>query len=264
MVARDSLCPFPASQPSPEHSSPGCSGQTQPGAVGPALLCCSRDNTCQFQQVIVSSSSFPAVRLCNSYWSREVQGRECGGPEDVVGWLEASFLALPCGGPYKGLKGKLGAEHDSQPRGVSSSPSRHPQMLPSAAAGLDVKVELTGRKRAWKKSLVPLRPESAPLWAPVQGCEGASCPRSCEESPALPISPQMQQVEDVDVDNILLGMSSQIAEREDNIVVEDLQGLHSLALQLARQGGTPYPGAEVGLRWGGRSHHHHHPNTCSV
>ncbi|NWS75108.1 DUOX2 oxidase, partial [Crotophaga sulcirostris] len=31
------------------------------------------------------------------------------------------------------------------------------------------------------------------------------------------------QAEDVDVDNLLLGMSSQIAEREDNIVVEDLQ-----------------------------------------
>ncbi|GAB0193891.1 dual oxidase 2-like [Grus japonensis] len=33
----------------------------------------------------------------------------------------------------------------------------------------------------------------------------------------------LQQAEDVDVDNLLLGMSSQIAEREDNIVVEDLQ-----------------------------------------
>lgn len=41
------------------------------------------------------------------------------------------------------------------------------------------------------------------------------------------------------MDNILLGMSSQIAEQEDNIVVEDLQGLHSLALQLACQWGTP-------------------------
>lgn len=123
--------------------------------------------------------------------------------------------------------------------GGSFSPSRHPQMLPSAAAGPDLKVELTRRKRAWKKSLVPLRPESAPLWAPVQGCEGASCPRFCEESPVLPISPQTQQVQDVEVDNILLGMSSQIAEQEDNIVVEDLQGLHSLALQLACQWGTP-------------------------
>lgn len=79
--------PFPASQPSPEHSSPRCSGQTQPGAMGPALLYCSRDNMCQFQQVIISSSSFPAVRLCNSYWSREVQGREHGGPEDMVGFI---------------------------------------------------------------------------------------------------------------------------------------------------------------------------------
>ncbi|NXX85670.1 DUOX2 oxidase, partial [Urocolius indicus] len=33
----------------------------------------------------------------------------------------------------------------------------------------------------------------------------------------------LQQAEDVDVDNFLLGMSSQIAEKEDNIVVEDLQ-----------------------------------------
>ncbi|KAF1427168.1 Dual oxidase 2, partial [Spheniscus mendiculus] len=36
-------------------------------------------------------------------------------------------------------------------------------------------------------------------------------------------STRLQQAEDVDVDNLLLGMSSQIAEREDNIVVEDLQ-----------------------------------------
>uniref|UniRef100_A0A663M493 NAD(P)H oxidase (H2O2-forming) n=1 Tax=Athene cunicularia TaxID=194338 RepID=A0A663M493_ATHCN len=33
----------------------------------------------------------------------------------------------------------------------------------------------------------------------------------------------LQQAEDVDVDNLLLGMTSQIAEQEDNIVVEDLQ-----------------------------------------
>ncbi|NXJ82003.1 DUOX2 oxidase, partial [Trogon melanurus] len=44
---------------------------------------------------------------------------------------------------------------------------------------------------------------------------------SREESPALSISPQLLQAEDVD--SLLLGMSSQIAEREDNIVVEDLQ-----------------------------------------
>uniref|UniRef100_A0A672UPL0 NAD(P)H oxidase (H2O2-forming) n=1 Tax=Strigops habroptila TaxID=2489341 RepID=A0A672UPL0_STRHB len=36
-------------------------------------------------------------------------------------------------------------------------------------------------------------------------------------------SPRLQQAKEVDVDNLLLGMSSQIAEREDNIVVEDLQ-----------------------------------------
>uniref|UniRef100_A0A663DQ75 NAD(P)H oxidase (H2O2-forming) n=1 Tax=Aquila chrysaetos chrysaetos TaxID=223781 RepID=A0A663DQ75_AQUCH len=56
------------------------------------------------------------------------------------------------------------------------------------------------------------------------GCGATPRPRSCKESPALPISPQSigpQQAEDVD--NLLLGMSSQIAEREDNIVVEDLQ-----------------------------------------
>lgn len=53
----------------------------------------------------------------------------------------------------------------------------------------------------------------------------------------------------MDVDNLLLGMSSQIAEQEDNIVVEDLQGLHSPALQLARRWGTlswGCVGAEVG------------------
>lgn len=42
----------------------------------------------------------------------------------------------------------------------------------------------------------------------------------------------------MDVDDLLLGMSSQIAEREDNIVVEDLQGLHPLALQLGNRWGT--------------------------
>ncbi|KAM7039506.1 dual oxidase 2 isoform 2-T3 [Acridotheres tristis] len=31
-----------------------------------------RDTKCQFQNVSVSSGSFPAVRLCNSYWNREV------------------------------------------------------------------------------------------------------------------------------------------------------------------------------------------------
>lgn len=65
-----------------------------------------------------------------------------------------------------------------------------------------------------------------------------------EESSALPISPQstrLQQEKEVDVDNLLLGMSSQIAEREDNIVVEDLQGLHSLALQ-GTLVGKPLPG----------------------
>ncbi|NXT94227.1 DUOX2 oxidase, partial [Anhinga rufa] len=36
-------------------------------------------------------------------------------------------------------------------------------------------------------------------------------------------STRLQQAKDVDVDNLLLGMSSQIAEQEDNIVVEDLQ-----------------------------------------
>ncbi|NXV17470.1 DUOX2 oxidase, partial [Cepphus grylle] len=36
-------------------------------------------------------------------------------------------------------------------------------------------------------------------------------------------STRLQQAEPVDVDDLLLGMSSQIAEREDNIVVEDLQ-----------------------------------------
>lgn len=67
------------------------------------------------------------------------------------------------------------------------------------------------------------------------------------------------------MDNLLLGMSSQIAEREDNIVVEDLQGLHSPALQIACQWVTLSPGAVQGPRWGGRSHRccHQHPTTCS-
>lgn len=47
-------------------------------AVGPAPLCCSRNPQCQFQQVPGPGGSFPAVRLCNSYWSRKVQGRERG------------------------------------------------------------------------------------------------------------------------------------------------------------------------------------------
>uniref|UniRef100_A0A8C3JAD8 NAD(P)H oxidase (H2O2-forming) n=1 Tax=Calidris pygmaea TaxID=425635 RepID=A0A8C3JAD8_9CHAR len=41
--------------------------------------------------------------------------------------------------------------------------------------------------------------------------------------PGVYKSTGLRQVEPVDVDNLLLGMSSQIAEREDNIVVEDLQ-----------------------------------------
>uniref|UniRef100_A0A8D0EJM6 NAD(P)H oxidase (H2O2-forming) n=1 Tax=Strix occidentalis caurina TaxID=311401 RepID=A0A8D0EJM6_STROC len=66
----------------------------------------------------------------------------------------------------------------------------------------------------------------ATMLPPVQGCGAASCPQSLEESPILPISPQstgLKQAEAVDVDNLLLGMTSQIAEQEDNIVVEDLQ-----------------------------------------
>uniref|UniRef100_A0A8C3BDN0 NAD(P)H oxidase (H2O2-forming) n=1 Tax=Cairina moschata TaxID=8855 RepID=A0A8C3BDN0_CAIMO len=68
-------------------------------------------------------------------------------------------------------------------------------------------------------TMVPAGP--VPLWALVQGCGAAPHPLSC---PCLPISPQstgVQQAEDVD--GLLLGMSSQIAEREDNILVEDLQ-----------------------------------------
>lgn len=115
--------------------------------VGPALLCCSRDPSCQFQGVPGPGGPFPAVRLCNSYWRREVQGRERRGPEDVAGWPgDSSFLPFCCGGPHRGLKGRLDTEHDSQPRGVKFSPSRHPQMLPSAVAGSDLKVEMTQRK----------------------------------------------------------------------------------------------------------------------
>ncbi|NXT78254.1 DUOX2 oxidase, partial [Zapornia atra] len=35
-----------------------------------------RDSQCQFQDVPSQGGSFPAVRVCNSYWSREVWGRE--------------------------------------------------------------------------------------------------------------------------------------------------------------------------------------------
>uniref|UniRef100_A0A8C0IB69 NAD(P)H oxidase (H2O2-forming) n=1 Tax=Bubo bubo TaxID=30461 RepID=A0A8C0IB69_BUBBB len=66
----------------------------------------------------------------------------------------------------------------------------------------------------------------ATMLPPVQGCGAAPLPQSWEESPILPISPQstgLKQAEAVDVDNLLLGMTSQIAEQEDNIVVEDLQ-----------------------------------------
>uniref|UniRef100_A0A8V5HAZ8 NAD(P)H oxidase (H2O2-forming) n=1 Tax=Melopsittacus undulatus TaxID=13146 RepID=A0A8V5HAZ8_MELUD len=64
----------------------------------------------------------------------------------------------------------------------------------------------------------------ATMVPPVWGCSMSLPPG--EESPALAISPQStrpQQAKEVDVDNLLLGMSSQVAEREDNIVVEDLQ-----------------------------------------
>lgn len=71
----------------------------------------------------------------------------------------------------------------------------------------------------------------------------------------------LQQADDVD--NLLLGMSSQIAEQEDNIVVEDLQGLHSLALHLAHQWGTLSPRVVQGLRWGGLSYHHHHQHPTA-
>uniref|UniRef100_A0A8D2NES2 NAD(P)H oxidase (H2O2-forming) n=1 Tax=Zonotrichia albicollis TaxID=44394 RepID=A0A8D2NES2_ZONAL len=61
------------------------------------------------------------------------------------------------------------------------------------------------------KSLEGVPDSPAPLGAPVQGCGAAFCPPF----------PGLQKAEDVD--ELLLGMSSQIAEREDNIVVEDLQ-----------------------------------------
>ncbi|KFO80860.1 Dual oxidase 2 [Cuculus canorus] len=35
-----------------------------------------RDSKCQFQEVSSPKGSFPAMRLCNSYWSREVRGGE--------------------------------------------------------------------------------------------------------------------------------------------------------------------------------------------
>lgn len=47
-----------------------------PGAMCPALLCCRRDLSCQFQNVSSPGGTFPAMRLCNNYWSREVRGGE--------------------------------------------------------------------------------------------------------------------------------------------------------------------------------------------
>lgn len=90
------MVPVPslASCPSLGQPSPASSGQPQSGAVGPALLCCSRAPRCQFQQVPSSGGSYPAVRLCNSYWSREVRGSERGGPEDVAGWPEGLHSLL--------------------------------------------------------------------------------------------------------------------------------------------------------------------------
>lgn len=82
----DGLCPFPMSCSQLRQPSPDSSRQPWLRAVGSVLLCCSRDTRCRFQNVSVSSGSFPAVRLCNSYWSRKVQGKEHGGPEDVAGW----------------------------------------------------------------------------------------------------------------------------------------------------------------------------------
>lgn len=82
----DGLCPSPMSCPQLRQASPDSFRQPWLRAVGPILLCCSRDTKCQFQNVSVSSGSFPAMRLCNSYWSREVQGRDHRGPEVVAGW----------------------------------------------------------------------------------------------------------------------------------------------------------------------------------
>lgn len=63
-------------------------------------------------------------------------------------------------------------------------------------------------------------------------------------------SPELQQAEDVD--SLLLGMSSQIAEQEDNIVVEDLQGLScscaSVGTPTASSSSTqPHPAASAFL-----------------
>ncbi|NWU46707.1 DUOX2 oxidase, partial [Dromas ardeola] len=42
-----------------------------------------RDTQCQFQEVPGPGGSFPAVRLCNSYWSRESTGLQQAEPVDV-------------------------------------------------------------------------------------------------------------------------------------------------------------------------------------
>ncbi|NWR41001.1 DUOX2 oxidase, partial [Regulus satrapa] len=43
-----------------------------------------RDTKCRFQNVSVSSGSFPAVRLCNSYWSRESPGLQQAEDVDTL------------------------------------------------------------------------------------------------------------------------------------------------------------------------------------
>lgn len=109
---------------------------------------------------------------------------------------------------------------------------------------------------------VPLCLQPVPLWALVQGCGAAPHPLSC---PCLPISPQSTGVQAEDVDGLLLGMSSQIAEREDNILVEDLQGLCSPTPQLARFfGGNPLSWGHVGDKEGRQDPSScQHPTTCS-
>lgn len=91
------MVPVPSlvSCPSLGQPSPASPGKPWMGPVSPSLLCCSRDSRCQFQNVSSPGGSFPAVRLCNSYWSREVRGWEHGVPEDMAGCLEELSEIVP-------------------------------------------------------------------------------------------------------------------------------------------------------------------------
>lgn len=137
-----------------------------------------------------------------------------GVPEDVPGGLHPLLWVM---GHSTGVcKGNWVQNMTARPRGERSSPSSIPSLQLCQA-------ELMWRKRAWKRSLIPLHPwghqfRVVGLFSVLPCARGIICSSHACQSPGV------QQAEDVD--ELLLGMSSQIAEREDNVVVEDLQGLY--------------------------------------